>query len=80
MRLALSLCHPRDKVLTLRLWFRFSALLVVTVGIGLALGYFLLRYSLAWCALGLVYRCGRLAHCAEVVTVNYSLCCVRALA
>ena len=40
--------HPREKALSLRLWLRFAALLLVVVIIGLAISFYVLPFSLGW--------------------------------
>jgi hypothetical protein len=40
--------HPREKVFTLRVWLRFSVLLLAVVAIGFALGFYVLPDGLGW--------------------------------
>jgi hypothetical protein len=40
--------HPREKVLTLRVWLRFAALLLAVVVIGRALGVYVLLIGFRW--------------------------------
>jgi len=42
--------HPREKALSLYLWLRFAALLLVVVIIGLAISFYVLPYGLGWFA------------------------------
>ena len=40
--------QPREKVLSLRLWIKFLALLFVVVLIGFGLGFYLLPHGVGW--------------------------------
>ena len=42
--------YPRERVLTVRLWLRFAALLLGVVIIGLGISFYILPYGLGWFA------------------------------
>jgi hypothetical protein len=42
--------HPREKIFTARLWFRFAALWLAVVLIGVVISFYVLPYGLWWSA------------------------------